>query len=130
MGPNTDWRSSKQAACSEEALKSAGKDEIMYDETKAVADSLADGSVQPLKNLVTGAPGSTALEGTGAIAGHVAGSRSAQLGIKHVLNDAGVRETGAAIGKTAARVGKFTEVLGWAVTAYDGYKSYNSCMQQ
>lgn len=53
MGPNTDWLSSKQAACSEEALKSAGKDVIMYDETKAVADSLADGSVQPLKNLFT-----------------------------------------------------------------------------
>lgn len=100
---------------------------IMYDETKAVADSLADGSVQPLKNLFTAG---TAVGGTEKVADHVAASRSAQLGIKSALSDAGIRETGALIGRRTAVAGKFLGAVGAVLATKDAYAAYKTCMQQ
>lgn len=64
------------------------------------------------------------------VAEHVAASRSAQLGIKSVLSDAGIRETGALIGRRAAVAGKVLGVVGGFITAGDAYSAYKSCMAQ
>jgi hypothetical protein len=44
------------------------------------------------------------------------------------LKSAGIRQTGAAIGRRAGVIGRGAVIVGAAIAAYDAYQSYNGCM--
>jgi hypothetical protein len=72
-------------------------------------------------------PGGTGATAIGKVAEDLAASRSAQLAVKSMLKSAGVRETGAAIGRRAAVVGKGAGWIGAGVTVWSAYQAYRAC---
>jgi len=125
IGPTTDWSDSKQAMCVAQAVKAVGKDLIFSDVFSAVSDSIATGSLSPLKDLLSAGTAVTAVEQT---ADYVAGQRVIQAATRGFLRSQGFRVSASAIGRDASLLGKWAGVVGLALSTKTGYDAYNACM--
>jgi hypothetical protein len=129
IGPNNNWMDSRQAQCVAEGLKEAAEDVLMFKETHAVADALADGSLKPLKALVSpeaaaGAAAGTAKQG----AEHIAENRSVQKAIKGALRSIGTKTSANAVGRAAKFSGKAAGAIGIILSVNTAYEGYSTCM--